>query len=97
MTETYLQQLINYVENNISKGYTLESLKWALIEQGYSRSSVKKAVKKVNEKLAKKAPKLKEKPRIKVEKEPILKEMEKSTFKSKIKDFFRNLKDIITS
>lgn len=59
--------LVLYFKKNLKKGYTLDSLKWALIGQGYPRSSVEKAMEIVNKELAKEAPVLKEKPIIKYE------------------------------
>ncbi len=63
----YIQQLVNYIKKNLAKGYTLESLKWALINQGYTRSAVERAIKVANQQLAESAPKMKEKPIIKYE------------------------------
>ena len=62
--EDHIQQIANYLKNNISKGYTMDSLKFSLMGQGYSRISVEKAVELANEQLAQKAPILKEKPQI---------------------------------
>ncbi len=59
------KNIVEYFKKNLKKGYTEEALKWALISQGYSRSAVELAIKKVNLDLAKKAPVLKEKPKIK--------------------------------
>jgi hypothetical protein len=61
------RKLINYLKKNFKKGYTEESLRWALINQGYSRSRVEQGIKKAHEELSKKAPVLKEKPKIKYE------------------------------
>ena len=83
----YIQQLANYIKKNLSKGYTTESLKWALINQGYSRTDVTKAINIANEQLALQAPKMIEKPVIKVEVEPEIKE-EKLSFWQKIKRLF---------
>jgi hypothetical protein len=58
----YLEKLVNYIKKNLKKGYTEESLKWALINQGYTRSIVERAISEVNKELSKKAPILKEKP-----------------------------------
>jgi len=63
----YKENLINYFKKNLSKGYTAETLKWALINQGYSRSIVEVALEKAQKELAEKAPVLKEKPKIKYE------------------------------
>ncbi len=63
--EYYIQQLANYIKRNLSKGYTLDSLKFALENQEYSRSAIEKAIRLVNEQLAKSAPLMKEKPKIK--------------------------------
>ncbi len=62
--EEYRKRIVNYLKKNLTKGYTLESLKWALVNQGYSRAIVEKAIKQTNEELAKEAPVLKEKPKI---------------------------------
>ena len=62
--EEYRKRIVNYLKKNLAKRYTLESLKWALVNQGYSRAIVEKAIKQTNEELAKEAPVLKEKPKI---------------------------------
>lgn len=62
-----MRQIIDYLKNNVAKGYTMDSLKWALIKQGYSRSLVEKAIDNANKEIAETAPKLKEKPTIKYE------------------------------
>ncbi len=58
----YIDKLKNYVKKNLKKGYTQDSLKWALINQGYTRSIVERAIEDVNSELAEKAPVLKSKP-----------------------------------
>lgn len=63
----YRKKIIDYLKKNLKKGYTIESLKWALIEQEYSRTSVERAIEELNKELAKKAPILKEEPVIKYE------------------------------
>ena len=63
----YIKKLVSYIKKNLGKGYTLESLKWALINQGYSRTTVDKAIAQANDELAKEAPILKVKPVIKHE------------------------------
>jgi len=82
----YIQQLVNYLKRNLVKGYTMEALRWALINQGHSRNSVQKAIDTANEQLALQAPKLVEKPVIKVEVEPKI-EAKKGLWK-KIKSWF---------
>ena len=62
-----LKKLTDYFKKNLKKGYTEDSLKWALIGQGYSRTAVEKAIDQANRELAKEAPILKEKPVIKHE------------------------------
>lgn len=64
MSKESNQSLIAYLKKNISKGYTIESLQWALISQGYSRIEVSRAIEQFNRELAQKAPILKEKPAI---------------------------------
>ena len=63
----YRKKIIDYLKKNLKKSYTLESLRWALIGQGYSRTSVERAIEELNKELAKKAPVLKEEPVIKYE------------------------------
>lgn len=62
-----LTELSEYIRKNIKKGYTKESLKWALLSQGYSRLEVDKAFAKVDYDLAHEAPILKTRPEIKHE------------------------------
>jgi len=63
----YIRNLVEYFKKNLQKGYTTESLKWALINQGYSRVEVQRAMDIANKELADSAPKIKEKPIIKHE------------------------------
>ncbi|MBW6442467.1 hypothetical protein K0A97_01645 [Patescibacteria group bacterium] len=65
--ESYRKNILEYLKKNIKKGYTLESLKWALVGQGYSKPSIERAISELNKELARNAPILKEKPVIKYE------------------------------
>ena len=47
-----MQELSDYIRKNLKKGYTKESLRWALVSQGHSKLEVEKAIKKVDEDLA---------------------------------------------
>lgn len=67
MSEGYIKQLAEYIKKNLAKGYTLDSLRIALEAQDYSRISIENAINLVNEEMAKKAPKLKERPVIRRE------------------------------
>jgi len=60
----YIGELAEYIKKNLKKGYTTDSLKWALIGQGHSKIEVEKAIKRVEGELAKQAPVLKTKPDI---------------------------------
>jgi len=62
----YLQTLADYMKNNLKKGkgYTKESLKWALVNQGHSKLEVEKAMRLLDAELASEAPILKTKPEI---------------------------------
>jgi len=80
-----IDELTEYIKKNLKKGYTQESLRWALIDQGYSKIEVEKALKKVNRELAMSAPILKTKPKIKYE---LVEPKE-----HKIKPFWRRLFD----
>lgn len=61
----YINELSEYIKKNLKKGYTKDSLKWALVGQGHSKLEVEKALKRVDEELARHAPLLKTKPEIK--------------------------------
>lgn len=63
----YITDLASYLKKNLKKGYTKESLKWALVNQGHSRLEVEKAIQKAELDLASEAPVMKTKPEIKVE------------------------------
>ncbi len=65
--ESYIKQLADYIRKNLSKGYTMDSLRIALKNQDYSKLSIDRAINIVNEEMAKKAPKIKEKPVIRYE------------------------------
>ncbi len=65
--ENYVGSLSEYIKKNLKKGYTKDSLKWALIKQGHSRLEVEKALARVDSELATEAPILKTKPEIKLE------------------------------
>jgi len=64
---SYIRQLVDYIKKNLKKGYTKESLKWALVNQGHSKIQVDKAMRFVDAELAMQAPILETKPEIKVE------------------------------
>jgi len=55
-------RLKDYLKKNLKKGYTIESLKWALTKQGYSRTTIEQAIIQTNKELAESAPVLREKP-----------------------------------
>lgn len=67
MTANPPNELLEYFRKNLAKGYTVDSLKIALIKQGYSHLTIENAIRKVHENLAKKVPEFKEKPKIKYE------------------------------
>lgn len=66
-SEEYRSRLVEYFKKNLKKGYTEESLRWALVNQGYSRTMIDTALEKTHKELAEEAPVLKEKPVIKYE------------------------------
>lgn len=68
MARSLNEQLKDHIKANLKKGYTSETLKWALINQGYSKSIIEKVFteyKSERQETPKKAPKFKEKPVIK--------------------------------
>lgn len=88
---TSKEQLVEYFKKNLKKGYTPDTLKWALISQGYSRVVVEGALEDSQKEIAKEAPLFKEKPVIKYqlldyENQPL--EFKKSFWK-RFLDFFK--------
>lgn len=77
----YIVELGEYIKKNLKKGYTKESLKWALVQQGYSKLEVEKAVEQVDKTLAKEAPILETKPVINYEVETVPEEQKKPWYK----------------
>lgn len=60
----HIQQLAEYIKKNLKKGYTLDTLKFSLMSQGYSKITVENAIEQANRALAKEIPPIKEKPHI---------------------------------
>ncbi len=58
----YVQKITERVKKNLSKGYKPESLKWALIKQGYTKTEVDKIIRLAQEQLETETPKIEEKP-----------------------------------
>jgi len=65
--EEYKKKLVDYFKRNLAKGYTSDSLKFALVRQGYARVIVDDALIQANKELAETAPILHDKPVIKYE------------------------------
>jgi hypothetical protein len=84
----YRQKLVDYIKKNLRKNYPIETLRIALINQGYVRSTVDEAIKVAVNEMAKEAPVIKEKPVI--EHEVLTEEsvVEKKSLWRKILDFF---------
>lgn len=40
-----VQNIVAYIDKNLKKGYNMEELKWALVNQKYSRIEIDKAMK----------------------------------------------------
>lgn len=62
--KSQVRQLVDYIKKNLSKGYTIDSLRFSLMAQGYSRLSVNEAIEIANRELATEMPPIKEKPQI---------------------------------
>ena len=57
-----VRKLADYIKKNLSKGYTMDSLKWALVRQGYNRTEVVGALELATRELAAEAPKVEAQP-----------------------------------
>jgi len=64
MEGTYKRKIIDYLKKNTKKGYPIQTLKFALISQGYLRPMVEEAIEQAMREMAREAPVLKEKPQI---------------------------------
>jgi len=63
----YMKTLIEYVKRNLSKGYSHDQIRLVLLQQGYSRAAIDRAIRLVQESMPKQAPVLvKERPKIEV-------------------------------
>ena len=88
--QSHIQQLADHIEKNLNKGYTPDALRFSLMDQGYSRISVEKAIEIVNKKLSKEIPPIKEKPTItykvatNIYKEPIEVPIQRKTWWQKL-------------
>ncbi len=60
----FMRIMTDYIKKNLKKGYTVDSLRWALVGQGYSRTAIEKALQQVHKELAEEVPAIKEKPQI---------------------------------
>ncbi len=87
--KNYLNQMILYIKRNLKKGYTKESLKWALVNQGHSRLEIEKAFKIAEKEFSTEAPILTARPKITYEKLPL--ENSENKPASNKKSFWRKL------
>ena len=58
----YKRKLVDYLKKNMGKGYNQESLKWALVKQGYSRTMVDTAIREAGKEISREISVPKEKP-----------------------------------
>jgi len=86
--------ILTYLRKNLSKGYKPETLKWALINEGYSRIEVEKGMKQIQEELDRER-KIAESKALKeaetqalIISEEMPQEVEKTGFFSKVKGWF---------
>jgi len=89
----YRLKLVEYLKKNLRKGYPVDTLRIALINQGYLRTTIDESLKEAINELAKEAPTIKEKPQIEHEiiaetpDEEIV--VEKKSFWKKITSWFK--------
>jgi hypothetical protein len=76
--DTYKDKLKEHIKKNLKKGYTPDTLKYALIRQDYSRVLVEQAIDEAQKEISKEVPSFKEKPEIKCQ---FLEETDKSAQK----------------
>jgi hypothetical protein len=85
----YRRKLVEYIKRNLKKGYPIETLKIALINQNYSRPTIEEATIEATNEMALEAPTLREKP--KIEHQIIFENpsVEKKSFLKKLISFFK--------
>jgi hypothetical protein len=83
-----VRQLVDYIKKNLSKNYTIDSLRFSLMAQGYSRLSVNEAIDIANKELATEVPPIREKPEII---HRIMEETEEERKPTGLKKFFKKI------
>jgi hypothetical protein len=86
----YKKKLVEYFKRNLKKKYPIDTLRIALVNQGYSRAAVDEAAREAIKEIASEAPILKDKPQIEhemISEEPTSEK--KKSFWKKIVDFFK--------
>ena len=60
----YMKHLVGYVNKNLSKGYNIDQIKILLLNQGYSRPAIDRAVRMAEANRPLPMPKIKEEPKV---------------------------------
>ncbi|MBI5149042.1 hypothetical protein HZA33_05155 [Candidatus Pacearchaeota archaeon] len=84
----YIQQLADYVKRNLSKGYTIDTLRWALVKQGRNRTEIERAITLAQQQMAANAPKFQAKPQLIVDRKEE-KQEKKEGFFARIVSWFK--------
>jgi hypothetical protein len=84
-SKDYLNQLSAYIQKNLAKGYSLDSLKFSLMRQGYSRVAVENAISIAKKNLSEKSTSNNENPEISY------KEVNEAPLEKPKKSFFKRL------
>ena len=79
--ENSLTPIVDYLEKNLAKGYQLESLKWALVNQKHSKIEIEKAIKIIE---ARRPKKVEETPKVELISKDEIQMPEKKSFWKKI-------------
>lgn len=81
-----IKGMIDYIQRNLKKGYKMDQLRWALVDQGHSRTEIDRAVKYVTDMLEAQKSKKVEEPKPEVIVEPV--ELEEKGSWQRFKDWF---------
>ena len=73
-----IDEIIEYINKNTKKGYTQDSLRWALSNQGYSRIEIERAFKRIKSQLSSENSVVKATPEIEYKPFPSFEEPKKS-------------------
>lgn len=53
--KSHLRDMTDHIKKNVQKGYSLESLRWALVKQGHHKHDIERALKSAQDEMTQEA------------------------------------------